>query len=120
MDKDNRVFLKDQIISQIEHLQEQIKKLEEKCKPIAPDCSLGRLTRLEAMGESHVANSILDESRLRLTRLQNTLSRIERDDFGICIECEEPIAFERLKIRPESVRCAACESKKAKLSKKSS
>lgn len=112
MDKDNRIFLKEQIVSQIAHLKEQIIKLEEKCKPITPDCSLGRLTRLEAMGESHVANSILDESRLRLTRLQNTLSRVDSDDFGICIECKEEIALERLKIRPESVRCVACESKR--------
>jgi len=28
--------------------------------------------------------------------------------FGICIECEEDIGIERIKIRPESVRCVDC------------
>jgi DnaK suppressor protein len=89
-------------------LKEQIASLEEKVKPIAPDCSLGRLTRLEAMGEQHVNNKILDESKLRLSRLTNALSRIDKPMFGICIECEEPIGMGRMRIRPESVRCVEC------------
>lgn len=89
-------------------LKEQIATLEEKVKPIAPDCSLGRLTRLEAMGEQHVNNKILDESKLRLSRLTNALLRVEKPMFGICIECEEPISIGRMSIRPESVRCVEC------------
>ena len=89
-------------------LKEQIALLGEKVKPIAPDCSLGRLTRLEAMGEQHVNNKILDESKLRLSRLTNALSRIDKPMFGICIECEEPIGMGRMRIRPESVRCVSC------------
>ena len=100
--------IKEKIESDITTLLEQIEALEEKTKPIAPDCSLGRLTRLEAMGEQHVNNKILDESRLRLTRLQNAMHRIDREMFGICIECEEEIGFGRMSIRPESVRCVAC------------
>jgi len=89
-------------------LKKQIEILQEKVKPITPDCSLGRLTRLEAMGEQHVNNKILDESRLRLTRLSNALNRIDKPMFGICIECEEEIALGRMLIRPESVRCVGC------------
>ncbi|MDM5272387.1 TraR/DksA C4-type zinc finger protein [Sulfurovum sp. zt1-1] len=100
--------IKEKIESDIATLLKQIKTLEEKAEPITPDCSLGRLTRLEAMGEQHVNNKILDESRLRLTRLKNALLRIDKPMFGICIECEEEIGFGRLSIRPESVRCVEC------------
>jgi len=96
------------IETNIQTLKEQIAILEEKVKPIAPDCSLGRLTRLEAMGEQHVNNKILDESKLRLSRLTNALLRVDKPMFGICIECEEPIGIERMSIRPESVRCVEC------------
>jgi DnaK suppressor protein len=103
---------KDSIQKTINHditlLKEQIVILEEKVKPIAPDCSLGRLTRLEAMGEQDVNNKILDESRVKLTRLKNALVRIDKPMFGICIECEEEIGFGRMSIRPESVRCVEC------------
>ena len=110
MTKQQRTQLKQQIEIDMYHLEEQIKALEQKTKPISPDCGLGRLTRLEAMGESHVNHKVLDESRLRLTRLRNALSRIDREIFGICIDCEEEISIGRMKIRPESVRCVACAS----------
>ncbi len=62
--KEEKSELKESIETNIHTLKEQIATLEEKVKPIAPDCSLGRLTRLEAMGEQHVNNKILDESKL--------------------------------------------------------
>jgi len=102
--------IKETIEADIIALRRQIEILVEKTQPISPDCGLGRLTRLEAMGESHVNHKVLDESRLRLTRLTNALSRIELPMFGICIHCEEDIGIGRMSIRPESVRCVECAS----------
>ncbi len=103
-----KIDIQNKIQNDIDTLNGQISTLEEKVKPISPDCGLGRLTRLEAMGEQDVNNKILDESRLRLTRLKNALQRIDKPMFGICIECEEDIGFGRMSIRPESVRCVEC------------
>jgi DnaK suppressor protein len=97
--------LKESILVDIDGLKMQIKALEEKVKPIAPDCGLGRLTRLEAMGEQEVNHRVLDQSKLRFTRLKNALQRIEKASFGICIVCEEDIGLGRLSVRPESVSC---------------
>ncbi len=108
MTQEERNDIKESIETSIHTLKEQISILEEKVKPIAPDCSLGRLTRLEAMGEQHVNNKIIDESKLRLARLTNALLRVDKPMFGICIECEEPIKMGRMRIRPESVRCVEC------------
>jgi len=108
MTENEKQEIKAIIDENIQTLKEQIATLEERVKPIAPDCSLGRLTRLEAMGEQHVNNKVLDESKLRLSRLSNALSRIDKPMFGICIECEDPIGMGRMRIRPESVRCVIC------------
>jgi len=108
MTQKEKETIKETINQDIHSLKEQIAILEEKVKPIAPDCSLGRLTRLEAMGEQHVNNKILDESKIRLTRLNNALLRIDKPMFGICIECEEEIGIGRMSVRPESVRCVEC------------
>ncbi len=108
MTKQEKQMIKEKIENDIITLSEQIKDLETKVKPISPDCGLGRLTRLEAMGEQHVNNKVLDESRIRLTRLGNALQRIDKPMFGICIECEEPIGPGRMSVRPESVRCIEC------------
>jgi len=108
MKKEDKDKIKIKIQEDIITLKKQIERLIEKTQPIAPDCSLGRLTRLEAMGEMHVNNRVLDESKVRLTRLNNAISRINKPSFGICIECEEPIGVGRMSIRPESVRCVEC------------
>jgi len=108
MTNDEKKQIKEKIENDITLLQAQIIDLEEKVKPISPDCGLGRLTRLEAMGEQHVNNKVLDEARIRLTRLNNALQRIDKPMFGICIECEENIGVGRMSVRPESVRCVGC------------
>jgi len=108
MSKKDRQNIQTKIENDILLLKEQIMDLEEKVKPISPDCGLGRLTRLEAMGEQHVNNKVLDASRIRLTRLNNALQRIDKPMFGICIECEEEIGIGRMTVRPESVRCVKC------------
>ncbi len=110
MTQEGKNSIKEKIKNDLIQLEEQIKILKEKVKPIAPDCSLGRLTRLEAMGEQHVNNKVLDESEIRYTRFKNALLRVDKSMFGICIECEEEIGMGRMSVRPESVKCVGCAS----------
>ena len=108
MTKEERKNIKEKIEANIIQIKTQIATLKEKTKPIAPDCSLGRLTREEAMNEQMMNKKVLSEATLTLTRLQNALKRTDHTMFGVCIECEETINIERLLIRPESVRCVEC------------
>ncbi len=110
MTKSEKKTIKEKILSELSQLHEQIAQLEELTQPISPDCSLGRLTRSEAMHEQQINLKILDQSRLKEIRLNNALKRIDDEMFGICIECEELIGVERMMVRPESVRCVVCAS----------
>lgn len=110
MTKKEKITIKETIESELTQLKSQISKLTELVKPISPDCSLGRLTRVEAMNEQVINLKILDEARLRETRLNNALRRVEHKMFGVCIECEESIGVGRMLVRPESVRCVGCAS----------
>lgn len=92
----------------------EIEQLEQKLAPVEPDCSLGRLTRMEAMGEQQVYQQTLEEARRRLNRLQFALTRIDSETFGICESCEEPIAIERLKIMPETTLCVSCANERGR------
>jgi len=110
MTKKEKTTIKEKIESELTQLKSQIVTLVEATKPIAPDCSLGRLTRVEAMNEQVINLKILNESQLRETRLTNALRRVEHEMFGVCIECEESIGIGRMLVRPESVRCVGCAS----------
>ena len=103
-----RNSIKEKIEHDIEKLEQQIEVLKEKTKPVAPDCSLGRLTREEALNEQMMNKTVLSEATLTLTRLKNALKRVNHEMFGVCIVCEEEINVERMLIRPESIRCVNC------------
>ena len=106
--KQLRAYIDTSIVQTIE----EIAALEARNAPIEPDCSLGRLTRLEAMGEQQVNAHALSEARIRLNRLKYARTRIDQEDYGVCEVCEEPIPFGRLKIMPEATRCVVCASQK--------
>lgn len=108
LSKEERDRLKENIITQMESIKSSIASLEEGAKPVPPDDSIGRLTRMEAISSQGISEANLRSSRSRLSRLEIALSRIDDPEFGICVECEEPIPIGRLKLMPEATRCVHC------------
>lgn len=49
-----------------------------------------------------------DRERQLLTKINQALQRIESGEFGVCVDCEEPIELNRLKARPVSTLCLHC------------
>ena len=47
----------------------------------------------------------LDEIR----KIDDALARIERDEYGICIDCDGHIADKRLEASPFAARCIVCQ-----------
>lgn len=92
----------------IEELTKSITYLKEASKPIEPSCALGRLTRMEAIGEKGVNEAMLSKSKARLTRLENAMSRIEAGNYGICVRCKKEIPIGRLEAVPEALICVNC------------
>ena len=105
--------IKEKIITDITSLKNEIEALEEKTKPIAPDCSLGRLTRQEMIQEQQVNEHALHEAEIRLNKLSYALGKVNKEGYGICAECEEDILFERLMLVPESSHCVSCKQELA-------
>ena len=108
MTKTQRAELKKLILRTQQEIEKEIQKLEEKTAPISPDCSLGRLTRLEAMQEKSINESVLEKARIRLKKIAFVLQKIDSEEFGICSICEKEIPYGRLQIMPESTICIDC------------
>jgi len=49
-----------------------------------------------------------------LDQIDSALGRIQDDPeyFGLCADCEEPIALRRLELAPHAEYCVACQSKR--------
>ncbi len=89
-------------------LKARILELEENTKPIAPDVSLGRLTRLDAMQLNAVSGASLENCRIELDALEQKLFSIDDPNFGLCRVCGQTINIERIKAMPESDICIVC------------
>lgn len=96
------------IKSDLASLDKELKALELQLKPIAPDCSLGDLLRSEMMHDQEVLNSAYIEAKKRYNSLLYAKEHLEDEDYGVCIDCDEAIAFERLLLMPESRYCVRC------------
>jgi DnaK suppressor protein len=54
---------------------------------------------------------LLDENlRTELGRINIALKRFEKDEYGICSICDEPIPLGRLEALPYTDRCVSCAS----------
>ena len=103
--------LRELIAETCHELEELLASSSDSSKPVDLDEPIGRLSRMDAMQQQQmaVASRLSQEQRLQL--LRNALQAIEREDYGYCRHCEEPIGFQRLKVRPESPFCLECQSR---------
>ena len=108
MKAEERAILKEKIIETLEQTTREVKDLEELTKPIGPENSIGRVSRMDAINNKSVAEAALRSTRKKLRSLQIALSRIDNEAFGICELCKRPFPPARLMYMPESTRCVRC------------
>ena len=108
MQKQEKKKLAVQIRAKIETVKKDIVSYTELSQPVPPDDAIGRLTRMDAIGNKSINEANLREAQNTLAKLGRALKMIDRPGFGICRECEEPIPLARLMIMPESDMCVEC------------
>lgn len=103
-----KALLADKIEDMLLQLKQDIALLEEDTKPIAPENSIGRVSRMDAINNKSVAEESLRQAKARQIALLEAKENIINVDFGKCYSCKADIPFERLMYRPESKRCTQC------------
>ena len=103
--------LREIIYQTCQELELSLDSSSESSKPVALDEPIGRLSRMDAMQQQQMAIASRQSQLQRLQLLKNALQAIERDNYGDCRNCDEPIGYQRLKVRPETPFCLACQSR---------
>ncbi|OOE91775.1 hypothetical protein BZG79_05865 [Salinivibrio sp. MA427] len=75
--------------------------------------SVGRLSRMDAMQGQQMAIEQKRRRKERLLQVRAAIKRIEDEDYGYCLDCDEPINPKRLEFDPCAQRCVVCEEKQA-------
>jgi DnaK suppressor protein len=100
--------IKSKIISEISKTEQLIIAYKEMSKPVAPDCAIGRVSRMDAINNNSVTLAALRKAEEKLSALNRVLDKIDTPEFGICLKCKQPIPIERLLFRPQSLLCVNC------------
>jgi DnaK suppressor protein len=72
---------------------------------------VGRLSRMDAMRAQAMAKASAQRRDEQLQSIAAALKRIEDDEYGSCVECDERINPKRLEIDPTVTLCIDCASK---------
>lgn len=72
---------------------------------------VGRVSRMDALQVQAMAKESDRRRLLALQRIDNALQRIEDDEYGYCVACDEPIMANRLEVDPGALLCIDCASK---------
>ncbi len=89
-------------------LLQQIKENAAAGAPVSLEESIGRLSRMELIQQQQMTKATQIQAERRLGLVRSALSR--GDDYGLCLSCEESIAYRRLKVRPETPTCLRCQA----------
>lgn len=105
---EERKALREKIKEEIIKIEAAIVPLLDATKPISPENSLGRVSRMDAINNKGVAEAALRSAKAKLSKLQLALGKVDNPDFGNCSMCKNPIRPARLMYMPESTKCVRC------------
>jgi RNA polymerase-binding transcription factor len=69
---------------------------------------VGRLSRMDAMQAQAMSQASARRRDVTLNRIAAALLRLERGDYGYCLNCDDAIARKRLEFDPVATLCITC------------
>ncbi len=108
MNKKQLSEIEDRINEEIAKTEKLIVDYKEMTKPIAPENAIGRISRMDAINNKSVAEAALHQAEDKLGKLKLMLTQIDKEGFGICAKCKQPIPIGRILLMPHSRFCVNC------------
>ena len=85
-------------------------------KPVQHLKAADRDPEYEESAQSELADftlsRMIENARRELTQIDAALTRMDENDYGICVDCGQPIPLERLEALPYAIRCEEDASRK--------
>jgi len=91
----------------------ELQSLDDVCKDaratvVLDQSSVGRLSRIDALQGQAMAQETSRRRDRELSQIKSALARIETENYGCCLECDEEIALKRLELNPAVAACIKC------------
>ena len=106
--KEEKAEIEKKILQEIGLTNRLIVELRELTKPIAPDCAIGRVSRMDAINNKSINEQALRKAENKLKGLEITLQNMDDHNFGLCARCKNEIPLGRILLMPHSRFCVHC------------
>jgi DnaK suppressor protein len=111
----NKESFREKLLKLSNELLQVEKRGNESARTVELDQSrVGRLSRMDALQAQAVSIESRRRRNLSMQRIESALKRIDKDEFGFCIHCEEEIDLKRLEFDPTALLCIDCAHKAEK------
>jgi RNA polymerase-binding transcription factor DksA len=108
---DNYTEVRSQLVALLAELEQRFHKITDNIthanEPLSHDFE-EQATELE---NSEVVDFLGNFTRDEIAQVRQAIKRIDEGDYGMCVECGEPVNPERLKILPFIGTCIHCAEK---------
>ncbi|WP_167607428.1 TraR/DksA family transcriptional regulator [Maribellus sediminis] len=104
----SRSEIRVKIEAEISKTKKLVQEYSELTKPVEPENAIRRISRMDAIQNKSVTEAALRKSKEKLEKLEFAFTKVDEDDFGICVSCKKPIPLGRILIMPQSRTCVAC------------
>jgi DnaK suppressor protein len=104
----NKELISKKIREEIVNTQKTILELKELTAPVAPDCAIGRVSRMDAINNNSINEDALRKAEQKLKGLTIALQNIDDPGFGKCARCGNDIPLGRILLVPHSRFCVHC------------
>jgi DnaK suppressor protein len=102
--------LRERLVARAGEAQQGLMASSDDARPVDIELSIGRLSRVDAMQHQQVARARQRSVGVLLQQVNAALARVADGSYGLCLECDEPIGYPRLRARPETPLCLRCQS----------
>jgi DnaK suppressor protein len=117
MEKKDLDYFRQLLAMELDFLIEKASKTVGELMVVSSDNESDLLDRAtQELSQNNVFRIRSRESRL-IKKIRESLQAIEDGTYGICEDCEEPIAIARLMARPVTSYCIACKSRRESFEK---
>ncbi len=69
---------------------------------------VGRLSRMDALQNQAISQTAMINRVQQIQQVKSAIKRIDTSEYGICLDCEEPINPRRLDHNPAAPLCIRC------------
>lgn len=108
MTEKERQEIEERIREEVNKTKIAIEEYKAETKPISPDDSIGRVSRMDAINNKSVVEAALRTQQNKLRGLIHVQSKLGEDDFGLCNRCKKSIPIQRILLVPHNKFCVNC------------